>query len=84
MGESYIPQDFYVLNHFVTITADIMFVNGIAFLITFSRKVRLLTVEHVVTRTAESLTQSINKIININSQGGFTINAVLMGMEFEK
>jgi len=84
VGESYIPRDFYVLNHFVTITADIMFVNGIAFLITFSRKVRLLTVEHVVTRTAESLTQSINKIINIYSRGGFTINAVLMDMEFEK
>ena len=29
-----IPRDFYVLNQFITLTADVMFVNGIAFLTT--------------------------------------------------
>ena len=39
-----IPRDFYELNRFITLTADVMFVNGIAFMTTLSRKVRLTTV----------------------------------------
>ena len=48
-----IPRDFYRLHHFVTLTADIMFVNGIPFLVTLSRKIRLVTVEHVPSCTAK-------------------------------
>ena len=32
-----IPRDFYKLNKMVTITADVMFVSGILFLVTFLR-----------------------------------------------
>ena len=41
-----IPRDFYKLHHFVTLTADIMFVNGVPFLTTLSRKIKLQTIEH--------------------------------------
>ena len=46
-----IPQEFYLQHKFVTLTADVMFVNGIAFLISFSRNIKLLTVEHVPNQT---------------------------------
>jgi hypothetical protein len=36
-----IPKDFYKLHHFVTLTADIMYVNGVPFLTTLSRKISL-------------------------------------------
>ena len=36
-----IPKDFYKLHHFVTLTVDIMYVNGVEFLTTSSRKIRL-------------------------------------------
>ena len=36
-----IPKDFYNFHHFVTLTADIMYVNGVAFLTTLSRKISL-------------------------------------------
>jgi hypothetical protein len=42
-----IPKDFYKLHHFVTLTADIMYVNGVAFLTTLSRKISLRTMEHI-------------------------------------
>jgi hypothetical protein len=37
------PQDFYKLHKIVTITADLMFVNEIAFLVTFSSKIKFRT-----------------------------------------
>ena len=42
-----IPKDFYRLHHFVTLTADVMFVNGIAFFTTLGRDIRFGTAEHV-------------------------------------
>jgi hypothetical protein len=42
-----IPKDFYKLHYFVTFTADIMYVNGVAFLTTLSRKISLRTAEHI-------------------------------------
>ena len=40
-----IHRDFYLFHRFVTLTADVMFVNGMPFLATFSRDIRLTTVE---------------------------------------
>ena len=37
-GKLEIPRYFYRLKHFVTLAADVMFVIGIPFLVTFSRK----------------------------------------------
>ena len=42
-----IPKDFYRLHHFVTLTADVMFVNGILFFTTLSLDIRFDTAEHV-------------------------------------
>ena len=39
-----IPQEFYRLNKFVTIAADVMFVGGIPFFITISKKIKFITV----------------------------------------
>ena len=57
-----IPNDFYQLHRFVTLTADVMFVNGISFLTTLSRKIKLRTVGHVQTRTAALLNNALNKV----------------------
>ena len=44
-----IPWDYYVLHKFVTLTADLMFVNGIPFLVTLLREIRLYTAEYMPT-----------------------------------
>ena len=79
-----IPRDFYELHKFVTLTADVMFVNGVAFLTTLSRKIRLFTIEHVPSHTAKQLSSSLNKIVQLYAMGGLIIHAILMNMEFEK
>ena len=50
-----IPRDFYRLHHFVTLTADVMFVNGLAFFTTLGRDIRFGTVKHVLSLTAKQL-----------------------------
>ena len=42
-GKLEISWDFYRLNTFVTLTADVMLVSGIPFLVTFSRNIRVMT-----------------------------------------
>ena len=79
-----IPRDIYSLHRFVTLTADIMFVNGVAFLITLSRQIRLVTIEHVPSRTALQLSNSLTKVKQLYGRGGFTVKIILMDMEFTK
>ena len=68
----------------MTLTADIMFVNGVAFLMTLSRRIRLVTAEHIPTRTAKQLSSSLDKIVRLYTRGGFTVKVILMDQEFDK
>jgi hypothetical protein len=42
-----IPKDFIQLHKYVTLVADVMFVNGPPFLVTSSRGISLVTIEHL-------------------------------------
>ena len=81
---TWIPKDFYELHHFVTLTADVMFVNGIPFLVTCSRDIRMNTVKCLPSRTAKQLSKSLTKIVKVYARGGFIVRLVMMDMEFEK
>ena len=60
-----IPRDYYRLHHFVTLTADIMFVNGLPFLTIMSRDVRFGTAGHVPSRTARQLVKSLMEVVKV-------------------
>ena len=79
-----IPPDFLNLHRFVTLTADIMFVNSAPFMVTFSRKIRLRTVEFIPNRTVATLISSLKKVINLYARGGYIVNLIMMDQEFEK
>ena len=83
-GRCEIPRDFYRLNKFVTLTADVMFVCGLPFLVTFSQNIKMTTVEFIPTRTAGQLAKSIMKVVYAYAYGGFVVNLALMDKEFEK
>ena len=61
-----------------------MFVSGIPFLVTFSRKIKIITAKYVPSRTAQKLANSLTKIVNTYTREGFVIDLALMDMEFEK
>ena len=79
-----IPRDLYELHKFVTLTEDVIFVNGIEFLTTLSRKIKFLAVEHIPPHTAEHIRSLLTKIVNIYTRGGFLVRVVLIDMDFEK
>ena len=83
-GKLKITQVFYRLNKFVTLTADVIFVSNILFLVTFSRKIKTITAEYVPSRTSQQLDKYLTKIVNTYAYGGFVIYIYLMDMEFEK
>jgi hypothetical protein len=56
-----IPDDFHRLYKFVVLMADVMFVNGMAFLTMLSQKLQLATVKQLPSRTATQLSNSLTK-----------------------
>jgi hypothetical protein len=74
-----IPREFYKMHKMVTITADVMFINGVLFLVTFSRKIKFRTAEFVPKRTAKSLANHLKKVLMLYARGGFVVNLALMG-----
>lgn len=78
-----IPRDFVLLHKFVTLTADIMFVNGVPFLVTRSRNIQLITVEFLRRRTAKIIGDKLTRVLHLYQRAGFTIQTALMDKEFD-
>ncbi len=68
----------------VTLVVDIMFVNGVPFLVSVARGLNLVTAEHVLSRTAKQLAVGIVRVMDLYSCGGFQVGTVLMDNEFKK
>ena len=68
----------------VTLVADVMLVNGIPFLVSSSRNINLITIEHVPQRTASKLGYLLQRIVRVYARAGFTVQTILMDNEFEK
>jgi hypothetical protein len=68
----------------VTLAVDVMFVNGLPFLVSMARGLNLVTAEHMPTRTAKQLAAGIVRVMDLYSRGGFQVGSVLMDNEFEK
>jgi hypothetical protein len=68
----------------VTLVADVMFVNGVPFLVSSSRYIMLTTIEHAPDRKAHKLGYLIHRIMNTYACAGFNVHTILMDNEFEK
>jgi hypothetical protein len=77
-----IPKEIIDMNKAVTIAADMMLVNGLPFVVTISRKIKLTTTDYVPSRSQSNLVQSIINIVSLYKTRGFNPNTVLMDREF--
>ena len=68
-----IPRDFYALHKFVTLVGDVMFVDGLPFLLTRSWDIRFGTVKLLPSRTAPQLGSSLMKIVKLYAMRGFVV-----------
>jgi hypothetical protein len=78
-----IPMEILDMNKAVTIAADVMFVNGLPFVVTISRKIKFTTTEYVPSRSRSNIVKSIIKIVYLYKTRGFNPNTALMDREFE-
>ena len=60
-----IPQQILDNQKNVMLTADVMFVNGVPFLVSSSRNINLTTIEHVPSRTADKHGFLLHRIITV-------------------
>ena len=60
-----IPRDLVDMHKYVTLVADVMFVNGLPFLVTSSRGISLVTIEYLPSRTAKRLALTLERMINV-------------------
>ena len=68
----------------MTLAADVFFVDGTAFLLTVSRRIKLVMAEHLSTRTAVSLSKHMKRVLDVYGRAGFIVRNILMDGEFEK
>jgi hypothetical protein len=67
----------------VTLVADVIFVNGVPFLVSASRNINLIAIEHAPKCTASKLGYLLQHIINVYTRGGLRVQMVLMDNGFE-
>ena len=79
-----IPAALIDTNRLVTLVADVMFVSGLPFFITMSRKIRFVTVQYVPRRTAPELCNALKQTLNVYKRAGFVCQLGLMDGEFKK
>jgi hypothetical protein len=78
-----IPRSLFEQIKNVTLTADVMFVNGLPFFVTLSRGIKLVSAQFLPSRTVEQLCNALRKVITVYRRGRYAVRACLMDMEFE-
>jgi hypothetical protein len=79
-----VPRALIEQNKVVTLSADVFFVDGTAFLIMVSRQIKFITAVHVQVRTATSLSKHLTRVLQVYERAGFKVRTILMDGEFEK
>ena len=77
-----VPRNLVDMHRNCVLSADIMFVNGIPFLITRTRKIQLVTIEFLPNRTAKTIGSKLARVIQFYRRSGYNIQTALMDREF--
>ena len=79
-----IPRALLFAHELVTLVADVFFVNSVPLLVSTSRNINLITIEHAPHRKAPQLGHLLQCITKVYARAGFRVRTILMGNEFEK
>jgi hypothetical protein len=71
-------------NKYKTLAVDIMFMSGLPFLVTLSRRIRNIMVQFVPRRMAGELANVLKLVIRLYRRAGFVCQTALMDGEFKK
>ena len=73
-----VPKESVSRHKFISIAADVFFVDGIAFLITVAIKLKFVTVEHTPVLTSKSLVKHIKLVLQVYDRAGFNVRYIMM------
>ncbi len=79
-----VPWQLVEANKAVMLTADVFFVDGIAFLVTISRRIKFVMAKHVLARTAMSLSKHLQRVLLVYGRASFRVRSFLMDGELKK
>ncbi len=79
-----IPRVILEQHQLVTLVVDVMFVNGVPFLVSVVRCLNLVTTEFTPSHREKQLAVGITRMMDLYACGGFQVGTVLMDNEFEK
>ncbi len=68
----------------MTLVANVMFVNGLPFLVTSLRGISLVTIEHPPSQTAKRLVHILEQVFRMHGLAGFVVQTTMMDMEFDQ
>ena len=69
------------MHKYATLVVDVLFVNNIPFLITISRGIKFVTVEHIPISMAKQLSKNLKIIMKFYSRGSTIVQTILMDTE---
>ena len=67
----------------VTLSSDIMFVNGLRFILTKSRHIKFTTAQFMTSAKSENLFEPLLNVKKLYCQRGFDVNTILMDGQFK-
>ena len=73
-----IPRDLLAVHKSVTLLADVFSVNKVPFLVSASRNINLISIEHAPKCKAPQLGQHLQRIIHVYAPAGFNVRIILM------
>ena len=79
-----IPRALLFAHESVTLVADVFFVNLVPFLVSTSRNINLITIEHAPHRKAPQLGHLLQRITKVYARAGFRVRTILMDNELKK
>ena len=79
-----IPQQILSNQQYVTLSADVIFVNQVPFLVSSSRNINLTTIEFIPRCFASKLGLLLQRIVAVYARAGFIVQTILMDNEFNK
>jgi hypothetical protein len=65
------------------LTVDVMFINGVPFIVSLVRGLNRITAEFLTVRTAKNLASRLDQIVQLYALGGFQVGTVMMDNEFK-
>ncbi len=78
-----IPRAILKRHQRVTLAINVMFVNGIPFLVCVLRGLNLITAKYTPSCTAKQLAADIHCMMDVYSRGGFVVGTILADNKFE-